>query len=345
MSFIRKYQIIFGATYTIVDQNKATGTSVYDAYKVNGQFVNTTDLDDYLAENQNAFYELEGDIREDVTGYNIEFDIIKNAKKSRNKTSTLVIYNLSDVIVNYLKNNSANNVVMSIKAGYNDEGMTLLFKGTVGQVVDVWEGATRKTTMKLKDGDLNLKEAFTYQCYKKGSKVDDIISSILTDFGLPKNTGLIASLGDDEVISKPYYFSGLAIHAINDWANKYGFNFSIQNGAVCLMPFDGRAENAVYVIDEDSGLIGNIVPKNENTTTLSLDTKTKGTIYKMKVLLNGGITPECTIKVNSGDFSNVFMKVVSVEHKGGYESGEWATELEAKVVDNIVTVGEAYTRE
>jgi len=43
-------------------------------------------------------------------------------------------------------------------------------------------------------------------------------------------------------------------------------------------------------------------------------------------LLNGAILPESTVYLNTR-YIKGFYKVAEVTHKGGYESGEWTTEL------------------
>lgn len=342
--YIRTYEIIFGATFTIVNENEKNGNDVLNVSKVNGVFVDTSDLDDYLSSNSKTIYKITCDSTQGETGLNIDFAITKNAKSSRNKHSQIIIYNLSDAIVSYLQQNAKNNIVLLFKGGYADTGNNTLFKGTVAYFTDIFQGSTRATTIYLTDGNVNLKEAFSNRSYPSGTKVDSIVSDLLGDMGLPTADGKIAKWGSSEVTDKPYYYSGLTVHALNKWAKDYKMNFSIQDGKLNYMPIDGRTNSVAYVVDDDSGLVGNIVPKNDNTSTMSLDTTAKGTTLKLTMLLNGAITPEDTILINSGDYKGTYLKVTSVVHRGQLFGNEWWTHIEGKIVDNVYTSGTEYVR-
>lgn len=273
-----------------------------------------------------------------ITDLHIEFDIKKDNSKDPNKAS-ITIYNLGDEIVNYLSANQRESLAVLFHAGY-DGDEKLIFQGTVEYVEDKFPEETRETKLILGDGTVNLTTAMSSRSYKKGTAYNTILDDLISDLKLPK--GRIVSFNAD-TIPHAMSFTGTASQNLAMLARKTGSTFSVQDGNVFWTKEGSRFSSMMFEISEDGGMIGVPTPKQpQSAKKTKKKTETKKKSHKPKkqkehdiredvgmtvqVRLNGAILPESTVYLNTR-YHKGFYKVADLRHTGGYESGDWMTEL------------------
>lgn len=282
-----------------------------------------------------------------VTDLHMEFEVKKDNSKEPNK-GYITVYNLSDEFVNYLDANQRESLAVLFHAGY-DGDEKLIFSGTVEFIEDKFDAETRSTKMILGDGTINLMTAQTSRSYRKGTRLDVVLNDLITDLKLPK--GRVIDFGTGQTLQHSMAFTGTASQNLANLAQNTGSTFSVQDGAVYWTREGSRFGSTMFEISEDGGMVGVPTPKNpekgkkakakkkkpsKDLTGADETATSKAVADKAKVkedvgmtvttLLNGAILPESTVYLNTKKYKG-FYKVVQLTHKGGYESGDWITEL------------------
>jgi hypothetical protein len=279
-----------------------------------------------------------------ITDLHMEFEVKKDNSKEPNK-GYITIFNLSDDVVNYLDANQRESLAVLLHAGY-DGDEKLIFSGTVEFLEDKFDDETRTTKLILGDGTLNLKTAQTSRSYRKGTRLDAVLGDLITDLKLPK--GRVIDFGNNQTLQHSMAFTGTASQNLANLAQNTGSTFSVQDGAVYWTREGSRFASTMFEISEDGGMIGVPSPKNpekgkkglkktkksaakteDTATSKSVEAKAKvkeDAGMTVSTLLNGAILPESTVYLNTKKYKG-FYKVVTLKHKGGYESGDWITEL------------------
>ena len=273
-----------------------------------------------------------------INDLHIEFDIKKDNSKDPNKAS-LTIFNLSDEMVDYLSVNQNESLAVLFKAGYNGDNK-LIFQGTVEYVEDMFPEETRRTKLILGDGTLNLTTTMSSRSYRKGTSYNTILNDLVSDLKLPK--GRIVDFNADKT-THAMAFTGTASSNLASLAKKTNSTFSVQDGAVFWTKQGSRFSSLMFEISEDGGMIGVPSPKQPNSAKKSkkkVVTKKKSRKPKKEkehdiredvgmtvvVRLNGAILPESTVYLNTKRYKG-FYKVAELTHNGGFETGNWQTEL------------------
>lgn len=314
---LRTYEVVFGKAITIN---------------------NTAEFDSVINDTPSNAYR--------VTDLHIEFDINKDNTHKANKGS-ITLYNLSDDIVNYINQNANSKLSILIKAGYNGENQTI-FQGEVSFFEDEWtdEVNTRKTKLTLADGETALISATTARSYKTGTLLNNILTDLISDLGLPK--GRVIPFGSSDKLSFSKSFTGTASENLKNLAASTGRTFTVQDGTVFFTVQGKALKQTVFELSVDSGLIG--IPSVRCMSSKQIyelekkKDKTKKEEVKKKIqnkedigfvvtcLLNGAIIPETTVYLKS-KYNTGFYKVVEVSHKGSFEGGDWTTEMKLAEVE------------
>lgn len=279
-----------------------------------------------------------------ITDLHMEFDIKKDNSKEPNKAS-ITVYNLSEDIVNYLETNQRESLAVMLHAGYNNNEL-LIFSGTIEYVESQFPDETRTTKLILGDGTLNLTTALTSRSYRAGTSMDSILNDLITDLKLPKGR-IVPFSGTTAQHSMA--FSGTASQNLANLAKNTGSTFSVQDGAVFWTREGSRFSSSMFEISEEGGMVGVPSPKQPSSAKKAIKKRAKdaatvaaGKTVKtpkekeydiredvgltVTVLLNGAILPESTVYLNTLKYKG-FYKVAELRHSGGYENGDWYTEM------------------
>ncbi|AFH20906.1 baseplate hub [Cronobacter phage CR9] len=278
----------------------------------------------------------------EIKELHMEFSVKKDNSKEPNK-GYVTVYNLSDEVVNYLSVNQRESLAVMLHAGYNGDEK-LIFSGTVEYVEDNFEAETRETKFILGDGTLNLTTATTARSYRKGTPLNSVLNDLINDLKLPK--GRVIDFGS-QTLQTSMAFTGNASQNLANLAKNTGSTFSVQDGAVYWTREGSRFNNVMFEISEEGGMVGTPTPKQPASSKklLAAKAKEKAGVKPKKpskkakehdikedvgmtvtTLLNGAILPESTVYLNTR-YHKGFYKVAELTHRGGYETGDWVTEL------------------
>lgn len=278
----------------------------------------------------------------EIKELHMEFSVKKDNSKEPNK-GYVTVYNLSDEVVNYLSVNQRESLAVMLHAGYNGDEK-LIFSGTVEYVEDNFEAETRETKFILGDGTLNLTTATTARSYRKGTPLNSVLNDLINDLKLPK--GRVIDFGS-QTLQTSMAFTGNASQNLANLAKNTGSTFSVQDGAVYWTREGSRFNNVMFEISEEGGMVGTPTPKQPASSKKLLAKKAKEKAGEkpkkpskkakehdikedvgmtVTTLLNGAILPESTVYLNSR-YHKGFYKVAELTHRGGYETGDWVTEL------------------
>lgn len=278
----------------------------------------------------------------EIKDLHIDFSVKKDNSKEPNK-GYITVFNLSDEVVNYLSVNQRESLAVMLRAGYNGDEK-LIFSGTVEYVEDNFPQETRETKFILGDGTLNLTTATTSRSYRKGTPLNSVLNDLIADLKLPK--GRVIDFGA-ETLQTSMAFTGNASQNLGNLAKNTGSTFSVQDGAVYWTREGSRFNNVMFEISEEGGMVGTPTPKQPASSKKLIKAKAKEKAGEkpkapskkkkeydiredvgmtVSTLLNGAILPESTVYLNT-KYHKGFYKVAELTHRGGYETGEWVTEL------------------
>ena len=346
MSFIREYEFIVGKPYNFFKSGNSlseSGTPISGTPFISTETGKAKILEKYFAVDEYNSMSFKD--------HQIEFSIEKNGgDSSDDNKAELTIYNMSDSSVNYMMNNAGNKMYATLKAGYRDDGIKIIFRGNVVKVFDKFEGPNRMTKFVLSDGGLALKEQLSSRSYPRGTKVDKIVEDLLLDVDLP--LGSVAKLGDNVTIKHRMVFHGKTVDQLKRVLESRNYAFNIQDSfsyviakAQAEAKKDAESKKqGIVVLNSGSGLIGSPSYVDESASMTSKETKENSPNgIQFKSLLNGSLVPNGYVKIQSRTINGIF-RITKVVHKGNYEGNAWFTECEAEDIglsisqeDNEVT--------
>ena len=250
---------------------------------------------------------------------------IKKSIQSYPNLAKIVIYNPNKDTISVCQKKYSK---VLLSAGYeNDE--KLLFKGQIRTALINKKGVDQIVTIFSGDGQKDWEGSFFNKTYSSDTKLDVIIDQLVGSF---QNTtkGIIPKLGSIGDKMRGQTLSGLTRDILDQFAQNYGFQWSIQDGV-----FNLRKNNEIdtstemLVINSLTGMIG-----EPTVTHIGAD---------VKILLNANAKPNAAFKVESIGSSvqqgNLYFqeprktraegiyKIFEVVHNGDTHSDEWSTSI------------------
>jgi hypothetical protein len=214
------------------------------------------------------------------------------------------VYNLSpETVAKIGTNTSTEFSTITLQAGYENGNFGIVFAGSIKQTatgrernvdsyIDIWAA----------DSDLWYNFSVISQSIVAGQKPDQVISAITgaaSSNGTPPikfatdTSGLIAgsAAGTANALSRGKVLFGMSRDYARDWADKYGFRWSIQNGEFVLVPITGYRPGEAVVLSSTTGLIG--VPEATQDGV------------KVRALLNPLIRIGCLVQIAKSDINQI----------------------------------------
>ncbi len=260
----------------------------------------------------------------------------------------LSIFNMSPVSRFKLQ---SQDVKVLVEVGFRDtefpDSVTLatVFLGEVsGPLTTTTTAADHETKIIAKDGsalnDLKISTSFP-----PGTSHMAVIKSLMEDVteasgGMVRyDSSEIDALGITKVYKKGHTITGVVLPTLTKLLSTFNLDFVVAQGILRIRK-EGKSivQNTVHFSTE-SGLLTVPKPTAQKAGQVKSDSlPTKG--FKFKVLLSPELVPTSRVSVTHqilGD-DPIEMIVNKVTHKGGYESNEWFTEIEAVIEsDEIAT--------
>lgn len=269
------------------------------------------------------------DLKESVVlqDSHIEFDV-KTTKKSNLNTLELKIYNLSKSTIAVF---DTKDVLVTLEVAYGDEPFVLLFKGEKTQMKTVAQPPDIITTVICAEGYVDTREGRVQKTLPEGSTVEDIIKALVKE-GFPNIKSVnINGEGTKKKYNKGYSLTGGAKEALDNICNTNNLDWHIEkNDTINVLPKKGDIKVEALVISPNNGLINTPEKTSQKPKKLKDDEEESpdaGT--RFQCLLNPLIRAGQVIQIQGTFDSDGNYRVDTVGHKGGYESDEWTTTVEA----------------
>ena len=259
----------------------------------------------------------------EISELKIEFDVKKTLDSNSNE-ATIRVWNLSDSSRSNINEELAD---ITVEAGYEREGSRgIIFKGFTRDVVHERIGPDIVTTIEAGDGDKAARKSHASVTYPKGTDLRTMIldlQSKMTDVEL----GEIKLPDDLTIPARPISFMAPPRRAMDELGRSFGFYWSVQNGALEVIPTDGFLSEVIE-ITPSTGMVG--VPSITDSGIL------------VQCLLNPSIRPNRQVYVQSETTGRIgadgLYRVSSVGYTGNNIDGEFICEIEAELINGGKTV-------
>lgn len=195
----------------------------------------------------------------------------RNADEQAPNTLYVRVYNLADSTAKTIQKEFT---TITLQAGYENGNYGVIFSGTIKEVR---KGRERNIDSYLDiyaaDGDEYYGFAVAALSLAAGQTPAQVITAIQSAqspngvASLPfasDASGLIAGAGagQAQALSRGKVLFGMTRDLARDWALKYGYRWSMQNGQFVVVPITGYRPGEAVVLSSTTGLIG--VPEAQN---------------------------------------------------------------------------------
>lgn len=269
--------------------------------------------------------------------HDLSFEIVKTVKRAPNRCS-LTIYNLSEEQREHLESLSVykhkktkgasaggrgprGRIPVSIEAGYQDEGTSLLFRGDLRIAMSERQGPDIVTTIEGEDGGRSMLESRVSRSFPPGTPVSTVVRACVEALGL--GAGNSASLAyatrSGGTFPGGTTLQGQAHEELTGVLRSCGLSWSVQNGAVQILQAGQPLAISAVRLTPDTGLVG----------TPTVDPY--GVVH-VQALLVPGLFPGGRVQVepSSGSAKARGLFQVTAARYRGDTKGEWLAELECK---------------
>lgn len=240
-----------------------------------------------------------------ISKLRISFDIMKTSGKEPN-TAKIEVYNLSPEKQNQIIEEWQD---VQLMAGY--EGFErMIFQGQIRSAIPRVDSVDRILTIECGDGDRQVFRGFVNKTLEKGCTASDVISeckSAMFDIGTAHADELKATYSRGKVLS------GRASDIMTEQCNANDAQWSIQDGEMIILQSGNVIPNAVWLINDSTGMLGSPEP-----TTAGV---------KVKSLLNPAYLIGGLAKIESAVFSGG-IRIETMTHRGDTHGDDWVSELD-----------------
>jgi hypothetical protein len=256
-----------------------------------------------------------------VRDLRVRFKISKSLRKEPNH-SKIEVYNLNETSRGQLQGKGSR---VWLEAGY---GTTLAqaFAGDVRFIDHVKEHSDWVSKFELGDGERAYVNGRVNKSFKAGTTKADVLKALAAQSGwdLGNITDFYASLGQKYLSG--YVAWGNANREIDRLLRSQGLTFSVQDGAIQILPLTGYTPAAAVLIDEAHGMIG-------SPEAGSAPHKKKARTLKVKCLLDPDkirLKPGQRISLQSAQYKGTYI-IQKLEMNADTHGNEWEADLEVKL--------------
>lgn len=241
----------------------------------------------------------------------INFSIERTDLETQN-TGRVTVWNLNK---EHLATLDEKDCVLSLKAGYGSR-MPLIFAGIVTNCVTTHDGADRKTEIEVVDNLVEIRDTYVTISYVGTVNWKTIFDDVANQMGVAVTYSYNAEFAD---IANGFSFVGLARDIMTKGCACCGLAWSLQNGVMQVKKPGDVMSREVFVLSEDSGLLG--IPAR--VTEANSETSDKTSIgWEVEFFLNGAIHIDDYVKLESETVTGYF-RVAKLTQAGDNISGDW----------------------
>jgi hypothetical protein len=278
----------------------------------------------------------------------------KNADEQSPNTMYVRVYNLAPKTVAKIGTNASTEFnTITLQAGYEGGNFGIVFSGSIKQTatgrernvdnfIDIWAA----------DGDEWFNFSVISQSLVAGQTPQQVITAIAggasTNGVAPIKfaddaSGLIAgsAAGTAQALSRGKVLFGMSRSYARDWATKYGFRWSIQNGQFVLVPITGYRPGEAVVLSSTTGLIGMPEATQDGVKVRALLNpliRIGALVQIAKSDINQITTQQQGLQFNALSVATVttaqgFYRVMVAEFSGDTRGSDWFVDLICLAVD------------
>lgn len=261
----------------------------------------------------------------ELTRIDVTFSVTRTLKPEPN-TAELGIYNLNPDHRSQVE--SQVSVPVIIEAGYVGAGRSVIFHGDMRNAATEREGADRITRLESGDGERRRQRARISRSFRGGTSVETVLRELASALGVGIGNAVEAfrsatfSTGA-AVFRERCVLSGGVAAELEQLCRSCGLEYSIQNGALQVLPRGRPLQGTAIVLNSDSGLIGS--PKKER------DDRQRPLLTAVCMMIPD-VNPGRLVQIQSEDVSGQF-RIESTVHKGDTAGSDWTIELTMRGAD------------
>lgn len=196
------------------------------------------------------------------------------------------------------------------------DDMPLIFAGIVTNCVTTHDGADRKTEIEVVDNLVEIRDTYVTISYVGTVNWKTIFDDVANQMGVAVTYSYNAEFAD---IANGFSFVGLARDIMTKGCACCGLVWSLQNGVMQVKKPGDVMSREVFVLSEDSGLLG--IPAR--VTEANSETSDKTSIgWEVEFFLNGAIHIDDYVKLESKTVTGYF-RVAKLTQAGDNISGDW----------------------
>lgn len=265
-----------------------------------------------------------------ITDLRINFEITKSILSFPN-LCRLNIYNPNEDTLAALQKKFTKIV---LNAGYEGD-VRLLFKGEVRNVFQNRAGVDSLITVYAGDGERDWQNATFNKTFTENVTISSAIEEVLKTFE-DVTVGVVNGLPQVADKLRGQTLSGSSKDILDQFADEYGFDWSIQDGEVIITPFESPLEgDEAVLVNAATGMIG-----SPTVTEIGADVST---------LLNPRLLPNKAFKIESVNadiqLGNLFFrnikrttaegtyKIQEVTFKGDSIEGDWVSSVKGRIIN------------
>lgn len=265
-----------------------------------------------------------------IKGLRINFEITKSVLSFPN-LCRLNIYNPNEDTLAALQKKFTKII---INVGYEGD-VRLLFKGEIRNVFQNRAGVDRLITIYAGDGERDWQNATFNKTFTENVTISSAIEEVLKSFE-EVTVGVVNGLPQAADKLRGQTLSGSSKDILDQFAEEYGFDWSIQDGEVIITPIESPLEgDEAVLVNAATGMIG-----SPTVTEVGADVTT---------LLNPRMLPNKAFKIESVNadiqLGNLFFrnikrttaegtyKIQEVTFKGDSREGDWISSVKGRIIN------------
>lgn len=265
-----------------------------------------------------------------ISGLRVNFEITKSILSFPNLCK-LTIYNPNDETLSALQDKFTKIV---FNAGYEGD-IKLLFKGEIRNIFQSKMGVDRLITIYAGDGEKDWQNSTFNKTFSETVTMKTAIQEVLSSF---KDISIGTTEGLPEEADKllGQTLSGSSKDIMDEFADEYGFDWSIQDGEIITTPINSPLQgDEAVLISSATGMIG-----SPTVTEIGADVTS---------LLNPRLLPNRAFKIESVgsdiQMGNLFFrnikrtsaegtyKIQEVIFKGDSREGDWLSSVKGSIIN------------
>lgn len=258
-----------------------------------------------------------------IPGFRLVFDIERSLKQTGNKAE-VSIYNLSATSRGLVQTPRPDGLYpLRVDAGYA-EGTGVLFDGQATYVIH--ERTTTGFVTKATAADeVHAKQGVVNASFSPGVSFGQALKAAAEALGVSAKKAVAQAIAGDFDGAKKAFIQGVSLSGpantvMDNLAKTAGFEWSVQDGELVIVPEDDFADPVAVLLSAKTGLLGSpwkVVDKKDS----------KKTIVAAKSLLQASLRVGGKVVLDSQELSGTY-KIVHVKHKGDTHGAEWTSEVE-----------------